>query len=76
MKEENQSQNKDLKPQIKVTEEFKGTKTLEDIIKELNVKSLNLDSFGRHMIIQQSKIRLYFFNLKKYFSISFLYGII
>ena len=27
IKEENQ--NKDLKPQIKVTEEFKGTKTLE-----------------------------------------------
>ena len=25
-KEENQSQNKDLKPQIKVTEEFKGKK--------------------------------------------------
>ena len=38
----NQSQNEDLKPQIKVTEEFKGTKTLEDIIKELIVKSLNL----------------------------------
>ena len=29
IKEENQSQNKDLKPQIKVTEEFKGTKILE-----------------------------------------------
>ena len=42
IKEENQSQNKDLKPQIKVTEEFKGKKTLEDIIKELIVKSLNL----------------------------------
>ena len=42
IKEENQSQNKDLKLQIKVTEEFKGTKTLEDIIKELIVKSLNL----------------------------------
>lgn len=42
IKEENQSQNKDLKPQIKVTEEFKGTKTLEDIVKELIVKSLNL----------------------------------
>ncbi len=41
-----QSQNKDLKPQIKVTEEFKGTKTLEDIIKELIVKSLNLGSLG------------------------------
>ena len=46
IKEENQSQNKDLKPQIKVTEEFKGTKTLEDIIKELIVKSLNLGCFG------------------------------
>ena len=46
IKEENQSQNKDLKPQIKVTEEFKGTKTLEDIIKELIVKSLNLGTFG------------------------------
>ena len=32
-KEENQSKNKDLKPLIKVTEEFKGTKALEDIIK-------------------------------------------
>ena len=42
IKEENQSQNKDLKPQIKVTEEFNGTKTLENIIKELIVKSLNL----------------------------------
>ena len=29
IKEKNKSQNKDLKPQIKVTEEFKGTKTLE-----------------------------------------------
>ena len=28
IKEENQSQNKDLKPQIKVTEEFKGTKRI------------------------------------------------
>ena len=46
IKEENQSQNEDLKPQIKVTEEFKGTKTLEDIIKELIVKSLNLVTFG------------------------------
>lgn len=27
--EKNVSPNKDLKPQIKVTEEFKGTKTLE-----------------------------------------------
>ena len=42
IKEENQIQNKDLKPQIKVTEEFKGTRTLEDIIKELIVKNLNL----------------------------------
>ena len=42
IKEENQSQNKDLKPQIKVTEEFKVIRTLEDIIKELIVKSLNL----------------------------------
>ena len=42
IKEENLSQNKDLKPQIKVTEEFKGTRTLENIIKELIVKSLNL----------------------------------
>ena len=42
----NQSQNKDLKPQIKVTEEFKGTRTLEDIIKELIVKSLNLGTLG------------------------------
>ena len=42
IKEENQSQNEDLKPQIKVTEEFKGTRTLEDIIKELIVKNLNL----------------------------------
>ena len=41
----NNCQNKDLKPQIKVTEEFKGTKTLEDIIKELIVKSLNLGCF-------------------------------
>ena len=39
IKEENQSQNKDLKPQIKVTEEFIGTRTLEDIIKELIVKA-------------------------------------
>ena len=46
IKEENQSQNKDLKPQIKVTEEFKGTKTLEDTIKELIVKSLNLGTLG------------------------------
>ena len=46
IKEENQSQNKDLKPQIKVIEEFKGTKTLEDIIKELIVKSLNLVVLG------------------------------
>ena len=46
IKEENKNQNKDLKPQIKVTEEFKGTKTLEDIIKELIVKSLNLGCFG------------------------------
>ena len=46
IKEENQSQNKDLKPQIKVTEEFKGTKTLEGIIKELIVKSLNLGCLG------------------------------
>ena len=46
IKEENQSQNKDLNPQIKVTEEFKGTKPLEDIIKGLIVKSLNLGSFG------------------------------
>lgn len=46
IKEENQSQNEDLKPQIKVTEEFKGTKTLEDIIKELIVKSLNLGTLG------------------------------
>ena len=38
----NKSQNKDLKTQIKVTEEFKGIKTLEDIIKEIIVKSLNL----------------------------------
>ena len=42
----NKSQNKDLKPQIKVTEEFKGTRTLEDIIKELIVKSLNLGCLG------------------------------
>lgn len=42
----NQSQNKDLEPQIKVTEEFKGTRTLEDIIKELIVKSLNLGTLG------------------------------
>ena len=42
----NNCQNKDLEPQIKVTEEFKGTKTLEDIIKELIVKSLNLVTFG------------------------------
>ena len=28
IKEENQSQNKDLKSQIKVTEEFKGTKRI------------------------------------------------
>lgn len=42
----NNYQNKDLKPQIKVTEEFKGTKTLEDIIKELIVKSLNLGTLG------------------------------
>lgn len=41
-----QSQNKDLQPQIKVTEEFKGTKTLEDIIKELIVKSLKLGCLG------------------------------
>jgi len=56
IKEENQSQNKDLKPQIKVTEEFKGTKTLEDIIKELIDKSLNLRSI-------KEKIRKYFRNL-------------
>lgn len=42
----NVSQNKDLKPQIKVTEDFKGTKTLEDIIKELIIKSLNLGYLG------------------------------
>ena len=42
IKKENQSQNKDLKPQIKFTEEFKGTRTLEDIIKEIIVKSLIL----------------------------------
>ena len=42
----NNCQNKDLEPQIKVTEEFKGTKTLEDIIKELIVKSLNLGCLG------------------------------
>ena len=29
IKEENKNQNTDLKPQIKVTDEFKGTKTLE-----------------------------------------------
>ena len=46
IKEENRSPNKDLKPQIKVTEEFKGTRTLEDIIKELIVKSLNLGCLG------------------------------
>lgn len=46
IKKENQSKNEDLEPQIKVTEEFKGTKTLEDIIKELIVKSLNLGSLG------------------------------
>ena len=45
-KEENQSQNKDLTPKIEVTEEFKGTRTLEDIIKELIVKSLNLGCLG------------------------------
>ena len=57
IKEENQSQNKDLKPQIKVTEEFKGTRTLEDIIKELIVKSLNL------LYIKENKLRKYFRNL-------------
>ena len=46
IKEENQSQNKDLNPKIKVIEEFKGTKTLEDIIKELIVKNLNLGTIG------------------------------
>lgn len=46
IKEENQIQNKDLKPQIKITEEFKGTRTLEDIIKELIVKRLNLGCLG------------------------------
>ena len=56
IKEENQSQNKDLKPQIKVTKEFKGTKTLEDIIKELIVKSLNLRCI-------KEKTRKYFRNL-------------
>ena len=38
----NNYQNEDFEPQIKVTEEFKGTRTLEDIIKELIVKNLNL----------------------------------
>ena len=36
IKEEKQSQNKDLKPQIKVTEEFKGTKTLERYNQRIN----------------------------------------
>ena len=49
IKEKNKSQNKDLKPQIKVTEEFKGTRTLEDIIKyigpqkEKNKRELTLE---------------------------------
>ena len=50
IKEENQSQNKDLKLQIKVTEEFKGTKTLEG--KKLTDKMFNfvvLDKDGKEV---------------------------
>ena len=37
IKEENQSQNKDLKPQIKVTEEFKGKKDIRRYNHRINL---------------------------------------
>lgn len=41
-----ESQIKEMKGEIKVIEEFLGIKSLEDVIKELIVKTLNLRLIG------------------------------